>query len=212
MKTGARILPLMVLALSLAGCPDKSRTTISAPTPGGKTPPATTGGATAGSTETGGVMGPPPPKPLKPKPVKDATPQLGAMVKVPGGRYPMGSGERDDEINSKPVTISAFEIDRTEVTVADYKRFLEAVRTAGPPEGAPIPPSLPGAKDYTPDRWEEQKTKPDLPVTGVDWYDATAYALWAGKRLPTEAEWEMAAGWDADRSRKRLYPWGGRLV
>jgi formylglycine-generating enzyme required for sulfatase activity len=85
--------------------------------------------------------------------------------------------------------VGDFHLDQHEVTVAQYRQFLEATGDINIPEGW-------GAVDFARDR--------DLPVIGVDWHDASAYCAWADKRLPTEAEWEKAArAVDA-----RTYPWG----
>ena len=95
--------------------------------------------------------------------------------------------------------VGGFLIDRTEVTNADYKRFLaagdtERYRHADDPPG----------NDRRPRSWDSGAQQDDCPVVGVDWFDAYAYAKWAGKRLATSEEWEKAArGTDA-----RLYPWG----
>jgi len=104
------------------------------------------------------------------------------MVYIPAGEFLMGEEKR-------PVYVAAFYIDRYPVTNAEYKRFVDAT-------GYPCPPTwvhgtYPAGKD-------------DHPVTQVNWDDATAYAKWAGKRLPSDEEWEKAArGTDG-----RIYPWG----
>lgn len=112
------------------------------------------------------------------------------MVYVLGGAYRVG---RDDgEANERPahtVTVKPFFIDRTEVTNEQYQKFIDAT-------GHPAPPAWKG--NHFPEGAEA------FPVTGVSWEEATAYAEWAGKRLPTEEEWEFAArGADG-----RFYPWG----
>jgi serine/threonine-protein kinase len=112
------------------------------------------------------------------------------MVYVPGGEFEMGrTGGDDAEAPPHKVTVKPFFIDRTEVTNEEYQRFVIATRRPAPSDWSD------GAIPAGADR---------LPVVNVSWDDATAYAQWANKRLPTEAEWEFAAkGPDG-----RLYPWG----
>ena len=87
------------------------------------------------------------------------------------------------------VDLPAFYLDRAEVTNAAYKKFVDATRHKPPSNWTGS--SFPDGRD-------------NFPVTGVTWQDAADYAAWAGKRLPTEAEWEAAArGTDG-----RKYPWG----
>lgn len=107
-------------------------------------------------------------------------------VLVPAGNFPMGD---DEEAPRREVYVDAFYMDRQEVTVARYAKFLAAAGSVKPPESWPeADPARNG----------------DLPVIGVDWNDADAYCRWAGRRLPTEAQWEKAArGSDG-----RVYPWG----
>ena len=119
----------------------------------------------------------------------------GAMVLVSAGEFTMGSDTGEDE--SKPahkITLPAFYIDETEVTNREYKKFCDATGKSHPPN-----PHL--ETDYFTKR-------PNAPVVGVSFADAKAYADWAGKRLPTEAEWEKAASWDEAAQAKRAFPWG----
>ncbi|MDF0666640.1 MAG: SUMF1/EgtB/PvdO family nonheme iron enzyme [Nitrospira sp.] len=122
---------------------------------------------------------------------KDGAP----MVLVAAGEFMMGSQEDDksgqnDERPAHPVFLDAYYIDLYEVTTARYAKFFQETNRPAP--------------EY----WSEQVLKQHghKPVVGVDWNDATAYCERAGKRLPTEAEWEKAArGTD-----QRLYPWGNQ--
>jgi formylglycine-generating enzyme required for sulfatase activity len=111
------------------------------------------------------------------------------MVLIPAGPFIMGS--TDGLPNERPehrVTLDAFFIDQYEVTLSLYRTFLESGKHESPPT------------------WDDEAatTAGDRPATGMKWESAAAYCQWAGKRLPTEAEWEKAArGTDG-----RRYPWG----
>lgn len=125
------------------------------------------------------------------------------MIFIAGGNFIMGSDT--DAENNAPAhlqTLSDFYIDRYPVTCAEYKRFIDAT-------GHPIPNyDVPWCKTDGFNWNTETKMYPEgranHPVVLVTWADAVAYATWAGKRLPTEAEWEFVAR----GSKNRHFPWG----
>ncbi len=126
------------------------------------------------------------------------------MVLIPAGEFIMGiENQRDDCRPAHTVYLPAFYMDRYEVTNAQYYEFLEYVTKTGDHSKCHKDES-PG-KDHTPREWKDSYyNNPEFPVSRIDWFDAYAYAAWAGKRLPTEAEWEKTAR----GPNGNWWPWG----
>lgn len=132
------------------------------------------------------------------------------MVRIPAGRFQMGSppderGRDDDETRHEIEFGRSYWMDVTEVTYADFRRFL----VANPSWQKDRIARQFADSNYLRD-WQGTEFPGDKrtqPVVWVSWYAASAYAKWAGKRLPTEAEWEYAARGGADTA----YWWGGEF-
>jgi iron(II)-dependent oxidoreductase len=149
------------------------------------------------------------------------------MIHIACGPFIMGTDDRswalDNERGAHEVEVPSFYLDKTPVT---NRAFLGFVEEGGyereelwDPEGWAwiVEEGISSPKHWyqkEPHDWWTQRfgfDEPlamDAPVVHVSWFEADAYARWAGKRLPTEAEWEKAASWEPRTKTKRLYPWG----
>jgi iron(II)-dependent oxidoreductase len=151
----------------------------------------------------------------------------GGMIFVPGARFTMGADEAsfafDNERPAHPRHLPGFYLDETPVT---NREFIEFVEGGGYEEEGLWDPEgwswITAEGILVPKHWYQKEPhdwwaqrfgfdeplRLDAPVMHVSWYEADAYARWAGKRLPTEAEWEKAASWDPDTGEVYYYPWG----
>jgi formylglycine-generating enzyme required for sulfatase activity len=204
---------LMSALLAACGPPEQNAAGGESSSPGSASPEA------GGATPTAVVLATPTPRPAPPTPTPrpaaptpepaeaetEATTEAAApagplfedMVLIEAGPFTMGQD------SSKPkngpaheVDLPAFEIDRFEVTNAEFAQFAEQSGY------------VTYAEQGSSKNWRDVATgKDNHPIVYVTWDDASAYCEWSGKRLPTEAEWEKAArGNDG-----RLYPWGSEF-
>ena len=149
------------------------------------------------------------------------------MVEISGGIYQLGYNGNgfcyDNELPEHKVYLQPFKIDIAPVSNGEYIKFIEddgyndfsywladgwdLLREEG--WRAPLYWELKGDGDWVKKDFRGiRELDPDEPVTNISYYEADAYSKWAGKRLPTEAEWEKAASWNEELQEKSIYPWG----
>ena len=188
---------LTILALALCACEDKKPTVDGAPAEAD--PPTEEATPAAATKPEANPKGEPSKEETEEKEetAKGADAHEG-MVEVPAGAFKM-SKVKNTPLGPEPgelveVELPTYLIDAHEVTVAEYRACVEAGECKKP---------LKTHEDWRTHNWGAEG-RDDHPINGVSWAQARTYCEWAGKRLPTEAEWEKAArGTDA-----RIYPWG----
>ncbi|MEG4970171.1 ergothioneine biosynthesis protein EgtB [Microcoleus sp. B6-A1] len=135
-----------------------------------------------------------------------------SAIEIPGGEFYMGSDAAealDNERSRHLCYLEAYSIDRYPVTCGEYRDFMESGGYQNPDWwSADGWKWLQGEAVSQPLYWSENQAFNNHPVCGVSWYEAEAYCNFIGKRLPSEAEWEKAASWDATNQTYRIYPWG----
>ncbi|HZR14742.1 MAG TPA: ergothioneine biosynthesis protein EgtB [Acidimicrobiia bacterium] len=157
---------------------------------------------------------------------RSAVRDVDGEVLVEGGPFVMGTSTEpwayDNERPAHVVDVPSFLIDRAPVTNAAYAEFVADRGYDDPRWWTAAGWAWRVEADlHAPQFWRRdgsgwarrrfgtwEPVPPDEPVQHVCWYEADAYARWAGKRLPTEPEWEKAASWDPGAGRARSYPWG----
>jgi formylglycine-generating enzyme required for sulfatase activity len=207
MKRLSFLVFVLIMGLSLSACGQRNSAD-----DGGEAVDTAAESAEARPTATPVVLATPTPKPPPPTPTPrpsptpteepaetpaevEAVPMIDVeMILIPAGEFTLGTNEGSPEDGpAQTVNLPAYEIDRFEVTNDDFAKFVQATGYVTDAENT-------GGQTWL----KYAEGRGNHPVVKVTWNDAVAFCEWAGKRLPTEQEWEKAArgpeGWN--------YPWG----
>lgn len=195
-----KFLRILMLAVFLTACTADQTALPSAPT----IPPSAT--TTSQPVSTAIPTQPPAASPTPDKPVgtqKKSTLDGALQRYVPGGTFAMGTSlptewTGEDETPLHQVTLPSYWIDQVEVTNAMYRQCVQAQACTAPKE----------LSSQTRASYFENPDFAAYPVVQVNWAQADTYCQWAGRRLPSEAEWEKAAR----GTKERLYPWEGDAI